>query len=99
VAKLSPGGGGNVTITPKKTNVRQGARILLTGNAETAETVAISGRSRRRWRSIVSGIEVVDGGFRVALRARRSGRIWFRATAPGLGDSDPIRVRVKARLR
>jgi Hypothetical glycosyl hydrolase family 15 len=91
--------GGQVTIKPRKPRVREGARIVLTGTAGSAESVDVSGRLRGEWRSLASGIEVHDGTFRLGLRARRPGRHWFRATAAGVGDSDPIRVRVKARIR
>jgi Hypothetical glycosyl hydrolase family 15 len=95
VAK-APSGGGKVTITPERANVRQGARIVLQGTAENAETADISRRSRGRWRRLISDVKVVEGTFRVALRARRPGRRWFRASAPGFAVSTAVRVRVKA---
>jgi hypothetical protein len=98
VAKASPANG-HVTIEPRKSRVREGATIVLTGTASGAESVDVSGRLRRNWRSLASEVDVVDGSFRLRLRANRPGRHWFRATAPGVGDSDPIRVRVKARSR
>jgi hypothetical protein len=90
---------GQVTIKPRRPRVRQGARIVLIGTAGTAESVDVSGRLRGEWRSISSDVEVIDGTFRLGLRASRPGRHWFRAAAAGVGDSEPIRVRVKARVR
>jgi hypothetical protein len=90
---------GQVTIKPRRPRVRQGARIRLTGTAGSAESVDVSGRLQGQWHSLASDVEVIDGTFRLGLRANRPGRHWFRATAAGVGDSDPIRVRVKARVR
>jgi hypothetical protein len=87
---------GHVTIRPKKPNVRRGSRIVLIGTAVDAQAVEISGRRGGGWRNLASSVEVVDDAFRVAVRARRSGRHWFRASAPGLTDSATIQVRVKA---
>ena len=87
--------GGQVTIKPKKPKVRSGRKIVLTGTAASAEAVQVSGRSRGDWRSVASGVEVVDGRFTVKVRARRPGRIWFRASAADCADSDAVRVRVK----
>lgn len=88
------GEGGNVTIKSKKPKVRQGARIVLTGTAATAESVEVSRRARGGWRSL-GDVEVVGRRFRVAMRARRSGRQWFRASATGAADSAAVRVLVR----
>ena len=93
----APGSGGQVSIKPRKPKVREGSKIMLTGEAVDAPSVAISSRGGGGWRSLASAVEVVDGSFRVAIRARRPGRHWFRASAAGFGDSNTVRVRVRGR--
>jgi Hypothetical glycosyl hydrolase family 15 len=86
-------GPGKPTIKPRKPRVQRVQNIVLSGTADSTTVDVVRGQGGSL-RTLAEDVPVTDQRFRVAFRARTSGRHRYRAVAAGLGRSSVARVRV-----
>lgn len=90
-----------IKLKAKKGSVRANTSLPLVGRttgAEAGDAVAISIRIKRRWRRVGRAKVRRNGSFRVRVRvgvARKVKTARLRATVTGIGNSKPVKVKVR----
>lgn len=84
-----------VTIDTGKDEVHKLVPVRVRGRARGAGRVKISFKNKGRWHRVGSDRVAPNGSYGTKVRLSLSGLQTLKASATGLKDSDPVRVRVK----
>ena len=98
VAPAAAGSGataGTVTIKANRRSVRRLRPVRITGRAKGADSVTVMVRRSGGWRTLGSADIGGGGDYRMKVRIADPGRRALKAEADGVGDSAPLRLRVR----
>lgn len=98
VAPAAAGSGataGTVTIKANRRSVRRLRPVRITGRAKGADSVTVMVRRSGGWRTLGSADIGGGGDYRMKVRIADPGRRALKAEAEGVGDSAPLRLRVR----
>jgi hypothetical protein len=83
-----------VTLKTNRHRVAEGSSMVLRGRSPSTGMVQLKARVNGSWQTLRRVWGQRGQRYRAVIRARRTGRIRFKATAPGAKDSKRVQVRV-----
>ncbi|MCB0865679.1 MAG: right-handed parallel beta-helix repeat-containing protein [Solirubrobacterales bacterium] len=84
-----------VTIRANRRSVRRLRPVRITGRAKGADSVTVRVRRSSGWRKLGTAHIASNGAYRMRVRIADPGRRALKAEAKGVGDSAPLRLRVR----